>query len=197
MIGLGLHDKYTHTFKVLTNFLVHNKSTVKIKGEIQKYLKTLERVSFLWMIATCPKVWESWENFFTLPPDLFPRTTGPWGRFHDLAHIPIVVWSRNISGIDSPKDQWSKTHFWGCEWLKTCEGTFHRAYSPWSLVVPVQSVPVCLYAVCLSLSISFTISFSFSIIDPTRVLQEIPSMDVRMSIKKRVQPSFALVGTSH
>lgn len=47
MIGLGLHDKYTHTFKVLTSCLVHNKSTVKIKGEIQKYLKTLERVSVL------------------------------------------------------------------------------------------------------------------------------------------------------
>lgn len=32
--GLGLDDKYTQRFKVLTSCLVHNKNTVNIMGEI-------------------------------------------------------------------------------------------------------------------------------------------------------------------
>lgn len=102
------------------------------------------------MTVTCPKVWGSWGSL-TLPLDLIPRTAGPGGRFHDLAHVLIVACSKTTSGIDNAKDQWSKTHFWDCGWLRTCEGTFHRAYSSWSLVVPVQSNSVCL-SLCLFLS---------------------------------------------
>lgn len=110
LLYLATHDltsfrcECTHGFRVFVSCPVHNERTVNIKGELKEVSENTWTRFLSGDDSPLPKGLRKTRNLDS-PVGSNSQNNWTWGRFHDLAHVLIVVCSKTTSGIDDAKDQ--------------------------------------------------------------------------------------------